>query len=67
MREAQEREAAEGLTTPISKKHEHVPVHEKLDPLLARLTPQDRVVGWQYRFVKIIRYSSKFKFFFVLF
>ena len=49
MREAQKREALEGLTRPASKKREHVPIDERLDPELARLTPEERVVGWAYR------------------
>jgi len=69
MQEAQKREAAEELLKAESKKHEHVPAHEKLDPVLARLTPEERAVGWQYRLVKLILYvlkNSNFFFFFQL-
>jgi hypothetical protein len=59
MQEAQKREAAEELLKAESKKHEHVPAHEKLDPVLARLTPEERAVGWQYRLVKLILYVLK--------
>jgi hypothetical protein len=48
MLEAQKQEA---LTKSTSKKHDQVPAHEKLHPELARLAPEDRVVGWQYRLV----------------
>lgn len=65
MREAQKREAADGLIKPTSKKHEYVPPGEKLDPVLARLTPEDRAVGWQYRLVTH-QYSSNFKLFFFI-
>ena len=51
MQEAQKHQAAEALTKPTSKKHDHTPAHERLDPALARLTPEERVVGWQYRLV----------------
>jgi hypothetical protein len=57
MIEAQKHEAAAELIKAASKKHEQIPVHERLDPVLARLTPEERIVGWQYRFVKIVFYS----------
>ena len=49
MREAQKREALEGLSKPSSKKREHTPIDARLDPELARLTAEERVVGWAYR------------------
>ena len=52
MREAQKLEGAQKTGKAVSKKQDQVPVHERLDPVLARLTPEERVVGWQYRFVK---------------
>jgi hypothetical protein len=55
MREAQKLEAAQKTGKAAGKKHDQVPAHERLDPVLAKLTPEERVVGWQYRFVK---YSS---------
>ncbi len=58
MREAQKHEPTERVTKPTPKKHEHVPAHEKLDPVLARLPPEERVVGWQYRFVRIFSHST---------
>ncbi|CAF1616059.1 unnamed protein product [Rotaria magnacalcarata] len=48
MLEAQKREAAEAQLK--GKKDDHIPLHERLDPELARLTPEERVVGWQYRY-----------------
>jgi len=57
MREAQKLEAIEESKKLASKKQEQIPVHERLDPVLARLTPEERIVGWQYRFVKIVFYS----------
>ncbi|CAM4937804.1 unnamed protein product [Rotaria socialis] len=48
MLEAQKREAAEAQLK--DKKDDHVPLHERLDPELARLTPEERAVGWQYRY-----------------
>jgi hypothetical protein len=53
MHEAQIQEAAEALAKGTSKKHEYVPIDESLDPELARLPPEARTVGWQYRFVKL--------------
>ncbi len=58
MLEAQQREAAEASTKATSKKHDQVPIDESLDPELARLTPEARTVGWQYRFVKLFSFLS---------
>jgi hypothetical protein len=44
MREAQKREAS-----PSKKQDKIVVPKENLDPDLARLTPEERIVGWQYR------------------
>ncbi|CAF4301802.1 unnamed protein product [Rotaria sp. Silwood2] len=50
MKEAQKREAAEALAKLAKKTDEHIPIHERLDPALARLTPEERSVGWKYRY-----------------
>ncbi len=57
MQEAKKHEVAEELIKATSKTPDQIPVHEKLDPILAKLTPEERNVGWQYRLVKIIFYS----------
>ena len=51
MREAQKQEAADASKRATSKARDQVPIDERLDPVLGRLTPEERVVGWQYRFV----------------
>lgn len=51
MLEAQKQEAAETAKKSSGKARDQVPIDERLDPVLARLTPAERVVGWQYRFV----------------
>jgi hypothetical protein len=56
MREAQKHEAADESGKSTRKKHSQVPIHEGLDPVLARLTPAERIVGWQYRFVEFSLY-----------
>ncbi|CAF4625294.1 unnamed protein product [Rotaria sp. Silwood1] len=50
MKEAQKREAAEASVKSKKKSDEHIPIHERLDPTLAKLTPEDRSVGWKYRY-----------------
>lgn len=52
MLEAQKREAE--MAKLKSQHEEEIPLHERLDPELARLTPEERAVGWQYRFVNIL-------------
>lgn len=49
MLEAQKHETAERSSKSASKKQDYIPPHERLDPVLARLKPEERVVGWQYR------------------
>ena len=51
MLEAQKHEGAQRVSKTSSKKEDPLPPHERLDPQLARLTPEQRVVGWVYRFV----------------
>ena len=53
MLEAQKREGADRATKASSKKVDQLPPHERLDPELARLTPEQRVVGWAYRYVQL--------------
>lgn len=50
MREAQQREAEEAAAKGLHKKEEDLPINERLDPVLARLTPAERSVGWAYRY-----------------
>ncbi|CAF1512272.1 unnamed protein product, partial [Rotaria sordida] len=50
MQEAQKYEAAEAVKKPPKKTDDHIPIHERLDPALARLTPEERIVGWKYRY-----------------
>ncbi|CAF1355572.1 unnamed protein product [Adineta steineri] len=50
MREAQKHATGQKSTKSSSKKHDDVPTHEKVDPTLARLSPEERSVGWQYRY-----------------
>ena len=64
MREAQKQEAAEALAKGASKKRDHVPIDERLDPELARLPPEARIVGWQYRFVRLFSDFPKIGFLF---
>jgi hypothetical protein len=52
MREAQKLEVIEASSKAANKKHDKIPTDETLDPVLGRLTPEERVVGWQYRLVK---------------
>jgi len=47
MLEAQKQQAAEQSK---KKKSDSVPVDSRLDPELAKLTPEQRVVGWAYRY-----------------
>ena len=54
MKEAQKYEAAESSKT-TKQKQDQLPPHERLDPVLAKLTPEQRSVGWQYRFVEFSR------------
>ena len=54
MKEAQKYEAAESSKT-ARQKQDQLPPHERLDPVLAKLTPEQRSVGWQYRFVEFSR------------
>lgn len=49
MLEAQKNEAADRLSKSRSKKQDQLPPHERLDPVLAQLKPEDRIVGWEYR------------------
>jgi len=51
MLEAQKREKSKVST---SKKPEPISAHEQLDPELARLTPEQRAVGWKHRLVKFV-------------
>jgi len=51
MREAQKREKSKVST---SKKPEPISAHEQLDPELARLTPEQRAVGWKHRLVEFV-------------
>ena len=63
MREAQKHEAAEESAKATSKKHDRVPIDERLDPELARLSPEARVVGWQYRSVELFSDFPEIDFF----
>jgi hypothetical protein len=49
MRDAQKH--AKSKVSP-SKKQEKVQIHQQLDPELAQLTPEERIVGWNYRLVE---------------
>ncbi|UJR21970.1 hypothetical protein I4U23_025038 [Adineta vaga] len=50
MKEAQKLESAGSSKSSSSRKHDQLPPHERLDPVLGKLTPEERVVGWQYRY-----------------
>lgn len=63
MLEAQKQEAAEASKRPASKSRDQVPIDATLDPILARLTPEERVVGWQYRFVFCFPLFERFRLF----
>ena len=66
MHEEQKREAAEALTKATSETPHIIPIHERLDPVLARLTPEERMVGWQYRFVQYLSIVKNFIFIFLV-
>lgn len=48
MREAQKQDKSKASK---GKQPDKTPAHEQLDPKLAHLTPEQRAVGWKYRFV----------------
>ena len=64
MHEAQKREAIEALTKVTSEIPDIIPIHERLDPILAHLTPEERMVGWQYRFIQYLFIVKNFIFIF---
>jgi hypothetical protein len=46
---AQKQQPKERLSKSNSKKVDQIPADERIDPVLARLTPEQRIVGWAYR------------------